>query len=218
MIREFCAENFTQVRAALLAGANRIELCDNLAVGGTTPSYGVLKTTLALASEVGVPVMVMIRPRGGNFVYTEEEQRIMLQDLEMAKTMGAQGAVIGALTEEGQLDKVFLQDLILAGQGMQLTFHMAFDQLDSMDQFAAIEWLAEQGVSRILTHGGPAERPIEDHLSRLAKLVTFAQGKMEMMIGGGVTAANCEDLAKFLGISEVHGTQIVALSPASQID
>ena len=101
MIKEFCAENFTKIPQAIQKGANRIELCDNLAVGGTTPSTGVIEEVLAYAGEHSVPVMTIIRPRGGNFVYNDIELKITHTDLIEAKKLGTDGIVIGCLTEDG---------------------------------------------------------------------------------------------------------------------
>ena len=105
VLREFCAENNTHIEAAIRAGAQRIELCDNLAVGGTTASYGVMQATIALAHAHQVAVMVLIRPRGGHFVYTETEVTTMLTDIQCARQLGADGVVIGALTPQGTVDK-----------------------------------------------------------------------------------------------------------------
>ena len=172
MIKEFCAENFTKIPQAIQKGANRIELCDNLAVGGTTPSTGVIEEVLAYAGEHSVPVMTIIRPRGGNFVYNDIELKIMHTDLIEAKKLGTDGIVIGCLTEDGWLDEEALDLFIETAEGLQITFHMAFDALSKENQFKAIDWLAERGVTRILTHGGPAGTPIEDNFDNCLRRST----------------------------------------------
>ncbi len=129
MIKEFCAENFTHIEKAIKAGANRIELCDNLAVGGTTPSYGVIETVCQMARQDQVPVMTMIRPRGGDFCYSEAELSIMRKDILMAKEAGTDGLVFGCLTRERQLDTDAMQQLLEVAAPQQVVFHMAFDAI-----------------------------------------------------------------------------------------
>ena len=219
LIKEFCAENFEHVPAAIEAGARRIELCDNLAVGGTTPSVGVIRHTCEYALSRGVAVMTMIRPRGGDFVYSDEEVEMMLDDIEVAASCGSTGVVFGCLTKEGQLDRPALERLIAAAheytasseRGMRITFHMAFDAMPAEAQFEAIDWLSEHGVDRILTHGGPAGTPVTDNVPRLLELAEYAAGKLIILPGAGITYANAEKIAAGVGVSEVHGTKIVRL-------
>ena len=104
MIKEFCSENYVGVERALALGSQRVELCDNLAVGGTTPSYAVIDYVCQLAHEKGARVMTMIRPRGGDFYYSPEEVAMMVKDCQVAKTVGSDGLVFGALTKENWLD------------------------------------------------------------------------------------------------------------------
>lgn len=211
MIKEFCAENFTNIPSAIKNGAGRIELCDNLAVGGTTPSTGVIEETLAYTTEKSIPVMTMIRPRGGNFVYNDIELKIMHTDLIEAKKIGTDGVVFGCLTTDNWLDEEALELLIDTSEGLQITFHMAFDLLTIENQFAAIDWLADHHVDRILTHGGKADTKIEDNLSHLKKLIDYAKDRLIILPGGGITSHNSALIAEKLGIHEVHGTKIVAL-------
>ena len=154
MIYEFCAENVTLLEKAMEAGARRIELCDNLAVGGTTPSYGVTKAAVELAANYDTTIMTMIRPRGGDFVYNDMEIAIMLEDIRFTAQAGSQGVVFGVLTVEKKLDKANLEKLIAASKGMEIVFHMAFDELSDEDQLEAIDWLSQAGVTRILTRCG----------------------------------------------------------------
>lgn len=219
LTREFCAENMTLVPAAVAAGAVRVELCDNLAVGGTTPSYGVIRAAVAHARETGTKVMCMVRPRGGDFEYTAAEAAMMRDDLLMAKRLGVDGVVFGCL-RDGRLDRELTAELVRlahepsaeAPRGVAVTFHMAFDALSSADQLEAIDWLADQGVERILTHGGPAGTPIADNLERLRACVERAAGRLTILPGGGITWENAEDVAAALGVSEVHGTKIVRVA------
>ena len=208
MIKEFCAENFTKIPQAIQKGANRIELCDNLAVGGTTPSTGVIEEVLAYA-EHSVPVMTIIRPRGGNFVYNDIELKIMHTDLIEAKKLGTDGIVIGCLTEDGWLDEEALDLFIETAEGLQITFHMAFDALSKENQFKAIDWLAERGVTRILTHGGPAGTPIEDNFDHLKELIAYADQRILILPGGGISTENVQTVMDTLKVTEVHGTKIV---------
>ncbi|GCF94021.1 copper homeostasis protein CutC [Enterococcus florum] len=211
MIKEFCAENFTDIPAAIAAGANRIELCDNLAVGGTTPSLGVIEEALAYAGEKHVPVMTMIRPRGGNFCYNDLELKIMEQDLIHAKNAGTDGVVFGCLTPEKEVDEEALEILLGNSAGLQTTYHMAFDQLTNEKQFEAIDWFVKLGIDRILTHGGPLSRPIEENLAHLKELIDYADGRIIILPGGGITSKTVEPLCGKLGVSEAHGTKIVSL-------
>lgn len=228
LVREFCAENMTVVPTAIAAGADRIELCDNLAVGGTTPSFGVIERTVAYAHERAVRVMVMIRPRGGDFVYTQDELAMMEADARIALALGADGVVVGCLWSAPHgdgfvLDRPALEHLMAIvreaeanrGSKVDVTFHMAFDELPRAAQPAAIDELTELGVTRILTHGGPAGAPLADTLPHLRALVEHAAGRMVVLPGGGVTHANAAEVARELGVREVHGTRIVPLERES---
>ncbi|MBL1229785.1 copper homeostasis protein CutC [Enterococcus sp. BWB1-3] len=209
MIKEFCAENFTDIPTAIRNGAGRIELCDNLAVGGTTPSTGVIEEVLNYAGEHSIPVMTMIRPRGGDFVYNDIELKIMHTDLIEAKKIGTDGVVFGCLTAENQLDEEALELLIETSEGLQITFHMAFDSLSKENQFKAIDWLAEHGVQRILTHGGPTGTPIEENLPHLKELIDYAGDRIIILPGGGINTQNIQQITDALNIKEAHGTKIV---------
>lgn len=212
MIKEFCAENYTQLPHAIANGAGRIELCDNLAVGGTTPSTGVIEEALSYAGEKGIPVMTMIRPRGGDFIYNDIELRMMHTDLIEAKKLGTDGVVFGCLTPNNWLDEDALEMLIDNAEGLQITFHMAFDAIPKEHQLEAIDWLAEHGVTRILTHGGKAETPITENLDYLKELVEYAGDRIGILPGGGITHENAREVATALDVTEVHGTKIVPLS------
>ncbi|MGY3765651.1 copper homeostasis protein CutC [Vagococcus vulneris] len=211
MIKEFCAENYTHIPRAIAAGANRIELCDNLIVGGTTVSKGVMTAAADYCAEKHVPLMVIIRPRGGNFIYNDSELKIMETDIYEAKQLGVDGVVFGCLNEANQIDEEAMLILLEAAQGMQVTFHMAFDVMTKDDQFKAIDWLVKYDVDRILTHGGSATFPIEQHLEYIKDLMSYANNRITILPGGGITYENAESIGSFLNAKEVHGTQIVNL-------
>lgn len=212
LIREFCAENVERVPEAIAAGVGRIELCDNLAVGGTTPPHGVIRAAVEVARPAGVPVMCMIRPRGGSFEYSETEGRIMVDDLRHAAELGADGVVFGCL-RGGGVDRELTGQLagLAKEAGLMVTFHMAFDELAADAQPAALDLLAELGVDRVLTHGGAAGTPIAGNLERLRRLADYVAGRLGILPGGGVTWENAEEVADAAGVREVHGTRIVKL-------
>lgn len=207
IIRELCLENFTQIPQALQAGVERIELCDNLAVGGTTPSYGVIEEAAKYVAESKTTLAVMIRPRGGNFVYNSHELKIIETDTLKAVEAGAQNIVFGALTPGNEIDTDALETVSIAAQGLPITFHMAFDEVT--DQEKAIDQLVEFGVDKILTHGGPLDQPL--NTDKLKSLIDYAKGKINIIIGGGVNAENFENLAQLTGTNYVHGTKIIKL-------
>lgn len=211
-IKEACVENFTDVPKLIHHGANRIELCDNLAAGGTTVSEGVLKATLIYCQAVDVPVMAIIRPRGGDFFYSETEKSIMRHDIQLALDAGVDGLVIGALTNELELDISFLKEVqqLTAKYGTDLTFHMAFDELQSETQISALTELPALGFSRVLTHGGPKNQDILDSVPRLQVLMDAAPAGFTILPGGGLTKDNLPQLQQALPqLSEAHGTKIV---------
>lgn len=210
MIKEFCAENFTAIPLAIHNGARRIELCDNLTVGGTSVSQGVLTETISYCHELDVPVMTMIRPRGGDFFYNDTELKMMEIDILEAKKVGADGVVFGCLTEDQlDIDIEAMDQLLAHTEGLQVTFHMAFDALPKEAQFQAIDWLVERGIERILTHGGVAGTPIEDNFEHLKSLIAHANGRIIILPGGGITTENAQKTMDTLRVSEVHGTKIV---------
>ena len=209
MIYEFCAENVTLLEKAMQAGARRIELCDNLAVGGTTPSYGVTKAAVELAANYDTTIMTMIRPRGGDFVYTDLEIAIMLEDIRLTTQAGSQGVVFGALTADKKLDKPNLEKLIAASKGMEIVFHMAFDELSDEDQLEAIDWLSQAGVTRILTRAGVSVDSLEKRFAHYHRILEHAKGKIEILPGGGIDLDNRQTFIDQLGVTQLHGTKVV---------
>ena len=209
MIYEFCAENVTLLEKAMEAGARRIELCDNLAVGGTTPSYGVTKAAVELAANYDTTIMTMIRPRGGDFVYNELEIAIMLEDIRLTAQAGSRGVVFGALTADKKLDKPNLEKLIAASKGMEIVFHMAFDELSDEDQLEAIDWLSRAGVTRILTRAGVSGDSLEKRFAHYHRILEHAKGKIEILPGGGIELDNRQTFIDQLGVTQLHGTKVV---------
>ena len=209
MIYEFCAENVTLLEKAMQAGARRIELCDNLAVGGTTPSYGVTKAAVELAANYDTTIMTMIRPRGGDFVYNDLEIAIMLEDIRLTAQAGSQGVVFGGLTADKKLDKPNLEKLIAASKGMEIVFHMAFDELSDDDQLEAIDWLSQAGVTRILTRAGVSGDSLEKRFAHYHRILEHAKGKIEILPGGGIDLDNRQTFIDQLGVTQLHGTKVV---------
>ena len=200
-IFEACVGNYNEAVLAAKRGANRIELCDNLMEDGTTPSYGTIKRTLA---KLDIPVMVIIRPRGGKFIYTEDEVEIMKYDIQMCKELGAYGVVIGAISD-CKVDKRIIKELVDLAKPMSITFHMAFDEIE--DKNTAIDELIDLGIDRILTKGGG-----KDALSgkdSLKSLVEYAQDRISIMPGKGVNKENREFLLEYTGADEIHGSKVV---------
>lgn len=200
-----------------------MELCDNLAVGGTTPSVGVIAHTAAYAHEHGARVMCMIRPRGGDFCYNEDELCMMEADIDAALALGVDGIVLGCLKRRGAgfaVDTVAMERLLGAAldgacrQGADkpdVTFHMAFDELVCDEQLDAIDQLAGMGVTRILTHGGPAGSDIFGNAAHIKDLIEYAGERLAILPGGGITWENCDEVAALTGAKELHGTKIVKL-------
>ena len=209
MIYEFCAENVTLLEKAMQAGARRIELCDNLAVGGTTPSYGVTKAAVELAANYDSTIMTMIRPRGGDFVYNNLEIAIMLEDIRLTAQAGSQGVVFGALTADKKLDKANLEKLIAASKGMEIVFHMAFDELSEQEQLEAIDWLSQARVTRILTRAGVSGDSLEKRFAHYHRILEHAAGKIEILPGGGIDMDNRQTFIDQLGVTQLHGTKVV---------
>lgn len=209
MIKEFCAENLTELAQLTADQVSLVELCDNLAVGGTTPSYGVIKETCKLLHEQKISVATMIRPRGGDFVYNDRELLAMEEDILKAIEAGSDALVLGLLTVDHQLDTNAIEQLLPATQGLPLVFHMAFDQIPEKDQAESLEQLIAYGFERILLHGAPSKNNIYDNVTRIKTLIALADDRIEIMIGGGVTAENCHELSQLTGTKIVHGTQII---------
>lgn len=200
-IYEACVGNYIEAIEAEKRGANRIELCDNLMEDGTTPSYGTIKLTV---ENTNIPVMIIIRPRGGDFEYSSDEIEIMKEDIRVCKKLGAHGVVIGALKGK-DIDVSCIEALLEECEGMSVTFHMAFDEIE--DKFKAIDKLAELGVDRILTKGGMSNA-IEGK-DNLKELSSYANGRISIMPGKSVTKENRDYLLEYTNTVEIHGSKVV---------
>ncbi|MFP7476985.1 copper homeostasis protein CutC [Terribacillus saccharophilus] len=209
MLKEVCVENFTNVPGVIAKGAERIELCDNLAAGGTTVSHGVANMTITYCHDKNIKVMSMVRPRGGNFVFSKEEVGMMKRDIVHLRELGTDGVVLGCLNDTGWIDEGAMITLLDAAKGLEVTFHMAFDHISPENQLKAIDWLVENGVHRILTHGGPLDTKIEDNLLRLKEYIDYANGRIVILPGGGISSKNLHFITSELDCTEVHGTKIV---------
>ena len=187
MIIEICANSFESAQAAELAGANRIELCTELSVGGLTPSHGLIEKVI---SELNIPAHVFIRPRSGNFTYSNEEFDVMLRDISYCKKLGCAGIVSGFLTTENKIDLEKTKQLIGASEGMEFTFHRAFDWVEN--PLEELKKLMALKVNRLLFSG---QKPTAiEGISLLKELQILSKSKIEIMPGGGI---NIENAMKF---------------------
>lgn len=201
---EACVGNYKEGKKAFELGADRIELCDNLLEGGTTPSYG---TILQCKEDIDIDINVIIRPRGGNFVYSKEELDIMKNDILLCKKLGVSGVVFGFLKEDNTLDFELTKEFVEFASPLSVTFHMAFDEIE--DKFKALDNLISIGVDRVLTKGG--EGNAYKNKDILKDLVRYSKDKIIILIGGGVTKENYNELQLYTGAKELHGTKIVGL-------
>ena len=198
-ILEICAGSVESAVAARDGGAARIELCAALEIGGVTPSAGVIAEARKIP---GITLNVIIRPRGGDFLYNEYEAACMEQDIRTCKTLGADGVVIGALTAEGEIDTELCSRLISAADGMSVTFHRAFDMCH--DPRKALEELISLGCHRVLTSGLSATA--EAGIPLLRELVQQADGRIIIMPGCGVNSGNAARILQTTGATEIHAS------------
>lgn len=194
---EVCIDSIAGAIAAEQGGAQRVELCANLLEGGTTPSPGTLATTL---DRIDLDVFVLVRPRGGDFLYSDLECEVMSRDIEAVKAAGASGVVIGVLDAEGRIDIERSRALIAVARPMQVTFHRAFDM--TRDPFEALEALVDLGVERVLTSG--QKDSAGDSIELLADLIRRASDRIIVMPGGGVDEDNIRAVVEGTGAREVH--------------
>lgn len=184
---------------AIQAGAHRIELCENPNEGGTTPSYGSL---VVLSKQQTVPVFPIIRPRGGDFLYTDTEFQIMQRDVLVAKELGFKGVVIGLLNSDGSIDKIRTAELVSLAKPMQVSFHRAFDRC--VDPMQGLEDIIETGCHRILTSGQVPN--VANALPLIKQLVDIASGRIIIMPGSGVRANNIHEILQQTGVMEIHSS------------
>lgn len=198
-ILEVCAGSIESIRAAHQGGAYRVELCSALSEDGLTPSAAMIQYAHSLP---GLKVHVLIRPRGGNFVYTQPEVRCMEQDIRLCRQWGVDGVVIGALTPEGAIDVPACQRLVQAAQGMSITFHRAFDVC--LNPVESLELIIELGCHRLLTSGQAVTA--QQGISMLRQLVQQAAGRLCIMPGCGVNPANAAEILQLSGATEIHAS------------
>ncbi|MGL4238988.1 copper homeostasis protein CutC [Tabrizicola sp.] len=205
---EVCVDTAAGLAEAVAGGADRIELCAALALGGLTPSVGLM----AEAAACGVPVMVMIRPRAGDFVWSEVELRMMEAEIAASRAAGLAGVVLGASLPDGRLDVAALKRLVAAAEGLDLTLHRAIDLTPDMG--VALEEAIALGFRRVLTSGG--EKTAEAGAARIAVLVRQAAGRISVMPGSGVNPGNAAML-KGLGIAELHASCSAEVSAGGRV-
>lgn len=193
---ELCAYSLESCLTAARLGTDRVELCASPADGGITPSYAMIERTV---NSVNLPVNVMIRPRGGDFLYSDEEFQIMLADIAHARKAGAAGVVFGILKANGSVDTERTLKLVEAAEGMETTFHRAVDMTENYEQ--AIEDIIFAGCRRILTSGSYDKAT--DGIENIARAVSRANGRIEIMAGSGISSANAEKFLN-LGIDALH--------------
>ena len=194
---EACVDSVASALAAERGGARRLELCDALFDGGTTPSAGMIA---ACKEAVSIPVFVMIRPRGGGFVYSALERDVMRRDVVVARELGADGVVIGGLRPDGKVDVDLVRLLMEAARELPVSFHRAFDVTPSLAE--ALDSLADAGVERVLTAGGAITAA--EGATALADLVRQAGSRLVVMAGGGIREDNVRRLVSVSGVREVH--------------
>jgi copper homeostasis protein len=194
---EVCVDSAEAALAAQEGGADRVELCSDLLEGGLTPTHGTLKVA---RERLRIKIMAMVRPRGGDFCYSDVELAVMREDLLAAKALGADGIVFGLLQPDGTIDRDRTRDLVACARPLPVTFHRAFDM--TRDPFEALDVLIDLGVDRVLTSG--QEPSVIEGLSLITELGRRAGGRIIVMPGGGITARNVARVVNEAGVNEIH--------------
>lgn len=194
---EICVDSIVSALEAEKGGANRIELCDCLAAGGTTPSAGLMKMA---REQIKIDIYAMIRPRSGDFCYTDLEFQVMKENIRIAKEYGIDGIVFGILTPEGYVDTERTKELIEIARPMGITFHRAFDMAKNPEK--ALQELIQLGVDRILTSG--QKNSANEGLQLIKNLVQKSNDKISIMAGSGVNSENVEDIINQTSVKEIH--------------
>jgi len=203
MILEACVETFEEALKAESLGANRIELCDDLSVGGITPSYALIDS---VKKQLKIPIMVMIRPRGGNFIYDSSELKLMKQSIDVCKSLCVMGVVFGILNNQNLIDPENTRMLAEYANPLEITFHKAID--DTPDPVRAAKTLTQiKSISRILTSGGkPTALEGAAIINEMSEIVT---GHLKILAAGRITNTNLKEMSNILEVEEFHGRKIV---------
>lgn len=194
---EVCVDSVESAVNAERGGAGRLELCSSLLEGGLTPSIGLLQV---VKQNVKIPVYAMVRPRGGDFLYSDREVEVMRKDMELMKSHGADGLVLGALTEDGRVDAELCMELLALSRPLPVTFHRAFDMV--REPVVALETLVSLGFERLLTSG--SDCTALEGLPVIKRLVEQAKGRIIVMPGGGITERNLQRILEGSGAQEFH--------------
>ena len=202
MIKEACCESYIEGINAQKLGADRIELCSNLSIGGLSPDFKEVKEALKF---IDIPIFVMVRIREGNFIYTKKEKELMYQEIRNLKEIGVQGIVIGALTNKNEVDLDFIKEVLKIARPMKITFHKAIDEIKDYNR--AIEQLIEFGIDRILTSG--KKDKAEDSIGLLKTINRNYGNEIKFVAAGKITKVNLLSLNNKLDFEEYHGSLIV---------
>ncbi|MBO3115528.1 copper homeostasis protein CutC [Winogradskyella sp. DF17] len=203
---EICANSFQSALNAEIAGAHRVELCQELSVGGITPSYGLMKK---VSKKLNIPIFVLIRPRSGDFVYSDAEFEVMKYNIDICKSLGCHGIVSGVLNPDNTIDVKRTRELVIYSKPLPFTFHRAFDEVTSPKH--ALEQLIALGVDRILTSG--QQTTAEKGVKLLKELNALAQNRISILPGGSITTKNVQ-LFKSAGFKEIHASASKTLKPS----
>jgi copper homeostasis protein len=196
MVLELCAASLEAIRVAKEFEFDRVELCQNLEQGGITPSFGMIEYAIAY----GIETHVLIRPRVGGFIYNEEEIEVIIRDVLACKSIGVNGVVIGALTNNNEVDIHAMKEIVSKCQGMQVTFHRAFD--DCVEWKKSMDILIDLGVNRILSSG--LARSVDRGFDTLKQMVEYSNARIEIMAGGGVNSNNISKISNEIQPSAIH--------------
>jgi len=212
MTIEICCDGFDKALVAQKAGADRVELCADLEIGGTTPTHETISRAIR---SLDIPVNVLIRPRGGDFVFTDEEIAVMLDDIRFCGQEKANGVVIGALDKDGCIDMKASELLVRTARerGLSVTYHRAIDV--SSDIFKSLEDILALKVDRVLTSGGKATA-FEglENLEKMQEIILARGSRVHLMPGSGVSASNVTEILKRTGAEEIHGSRTEIIEAA----
>jgi copper homeostasis protein len=196
---ELCADSLEAALAAQMGGADRMELCEQLSIAGVTPSSELLTAVL---EAVSIPVHVLVRPRGGDFVYSRAEFGAMRSQIAQAKALGAAGVAVGVLLADGRVDVARTRELVELARPMKTTFHRAFDETENLEE--ALEDVIRTGVDCLLTSGGAAN--VLEGADQIGRLQSQAGDRLEVMAGGGLRLANLAEVVRRTGVTCLHGS------------